>query len=133
MTCPGFPTECLVKDTITGLTWQQSVPDKPCPSTQTGGCSWEAAVAYCKSLHYGGFDSGWRLPEITELLSLVHRGVSTSGPAINDRIFPNVNQDAYWANTLYAGNQSPAWVVRFHDGSSDFYGPGNLGGARCVR
>jgi hypothetical protein len=133
VSCPDASTECVAKDSVTGLVWQQSVNERPCPSTQTGECSWEGAEAYCKSLHYGGFDSGWRLPEINELLSLVHRGIASTAPAINDRVFPRTAHDAYWTNTLYAGNQSPAWVVRFHDGSHDFYGPGNLGGVRCVR
>ena len=51
----------ICTDPVTGFEWQQ---------TPTGGeMTWDNAIAHCQSLNLGG--TGWRLPNISELRSLV--------------------------------------------------------------
>jgi hypothetical protein len=65
----------LVQDTLTSLVWQQQ------PSTTT--MSLADAQTYCSSA-----GSGFRLPTLKELLSIVDLTV-TSGPPIDQTAFPN--------------------------------------------
>ena len=84
-----------------------------------------------------GFDllchTDWRLPEISELLTIVD--YSKNSPAIDSALFPDTKNDWYWTNTAYAGSPSDcAWYVGFLDGYSycdgrDF----SVGFVRAVR
>src|SRR5262249_27665792 len=74
---------------------------------------------YCINLNAGG-RTGWRLPTIQELLSLVDRSVSP-GPALPaGHPFTNVQSSEqssdYWSATTRADASSFAWGVRFSNG-----------------
>ena len=123
-----------VTDSATGLMWQQSVPTNPCPATGSGACDWAGAQAYCQSLNgaaFGGFSTGWRLPEVTELNSLVNHG--GSDPAIDTTAFTGAGPGYVWSNTVYATNNAFAWLVGFADGASNAGGVGDGYPVRCVR
>lgn len=94
----------LVQDTLTGLVWQQ----QPSPTTMT----WAAAQTYCSNA-----GSGFRLPTLKELLSLVDLTV-TVGATINQTAFPNTQGEGYWTSTPYTGASSTAWFVYFATGRS---------------
>lgn len=113
-----------VTDTKTKLTWQQAVG----PSMMT----WAAAKTYCAGLGATLGGTGWRLPTVKELATLVDTSVS-SGPAIDLTFFPDAPTVGYWSGTLVANSPSFAWVVSATDGSE---GEAPISGAwstRCVR
>ncbi|MGA8030154.1 MAG: DUF1566 domain-containing protein [Bryobacteraceae bacterium] len=122
-----------VTQKTTNLNWQKDDDGKQ--------RSWNAAVGYCQALSLEG-NSGWRLPSLTELLSL-WKGVGTKSD-IRKTYFPSMKS----SGELYPGIIAPYWsatpvsiqgadgaaFVTFNDGSShvgtkdffSFY-------SRCVR
>lgn len=110
-----------VLDTKTNLTWQRNAP--------AAGYDWAAATTYCQNLNLGG--TGWRLPRVKELQSLVD--VSRYGPAIDTTAFPGTPSNWFWSSSPVAVTTSLAWVVVFSNG---FTSTGNLASTsqvRCVR
>lgn len=120
-----------VTDIRTGLVWDrcawgQSGAD--CSGGAASSHTWAdalnvAATANAQS-HKGHTD--WRLPNIKELRSLVE--VCRENPTINDVIFPNTPDGAFWSSTPYArsGWHDGAWFIVFYDFS---YGPSIDGGS----
>ncbi|MBV5277412.1 DUF1566 domain-containing protein, partial [bacterium] len=66
-----------------------------------------------------GARSGWRVPTVHELLSIVHRG--TSDPSIDTNYFPNTMSSYYWSSDIYAPNPAVAWYVVFGNGYTYAY------------
>ncbi len=112
-----------VLDTKTGLTWQQAVP--------TGSSLWSDAGTYCASSTLGLPGSGWRLPSMKELQTIVDD--SRSNPAIDPTAFPNTPVDGFWTSTTMAGPSGSAWIVLFNFGGSFTVAVGTPYYARCVR
>ena len=109
------------KDNVTNLIW----------SLQSGSGDWttyaqvtlpgehnaaNAGVGRC-----GG--TGWRLPTLLELLSIVHNGLATP-PTIDANYFPDVpvtaDSSIYWTSDVYMAccSQLLAWIVEFRGGDS---------------
>jgi hypothetical protein len=115
-------------DNLTGLVWQQVAA--PSPYTQP------AALGYCADLSLAGH-SDWRLPSVTELLSIVD--TSTSNPSIDRMFLPQTLTDYYfWSSTPYAvppdaGPPGSAWGVYFNNGYSDYNFVTIIYSVRCVR
>ena len=57
----------MVQDNLTGLVWARNA------NILGGATNWSTAVTFCTNLVYGG-QSGWRLPNVRELNSLVDYG-----------------------------------------------------------
>ena len=112
----------LVHDTLTSLVWQQQ------PSTMI--MSLADAQTYCSSA-----GSGFRLPTLKELLSIVDLTV-TSGSPIDQTAFPNTPEVGFWSSPPCAGSSCPEWGVSFGESSgSTFFDVGisiKLK-TRCVR
>lgn len=103
-----------VTDSETGLMW---TTDANLFSTTK---TWQEAIDYCKNLSIEGY-SGWRLPSVKELLSLID--YATYNPALPaDHPFLNVQPSYYWSSTAYASNPYCAWVVGMWYGGVDFDG-----------
>ncbi len=119
-----------VYDAKTKLTWQQSVP-------QTGSYTWGSAgtpgtaQSYCATLDLNG--SGWRLPTVGELLTLVDYTQAGGSSMIDPTYFPGTPPSAFWSSTLAAGSSSVAWYVYFLYGYSYVVGVSGTGYVRCVR
>jgi hypothetical protein len=111
-----------VRDTKTGLTWQQDAPG--------GALSWAGAKAYCASLGDGG--SGWRIPTAKELLSIVDVTRATP-PGIDCEAFPAATTAAVWSATPVAGTPSSAWAVDFRVGYPISADASTSRAVRCVR
>lgn len=115
----------VVRDTKTGLTWQRVAPS----TTYAFG----AAQAYCAALNLGGHSSGWRLPSVKELLSIVDP--RESGPAIDTSTFPSTSAAPYWSSTprILSQQTSPVRGVDFLNGFTSWWEQATLNHVRCVR
>ncbi len=101
-----------VTDSRTGLVWQrcsagQSWSGGTCSGSATN-YTHEGALAYAQS------QSGWRLPNVKELASLVDR--SRIDPAIDTAAFPETPSYYFWSSSPYAGRSGIAWSVYFDGG-----------------
>lgn len=121
---PFQTTALTVQDSTTGLEWQRE--DDGVRRDQMGGMN------YCASLQLGGL-SGWHLPNISELLSIVqYDAVNANGVAI-DPAFQSPKPDLYWSSTQNEGIPTLSWSVTFNLGVVDGLSVTGLGFARCVR
>ncbi len=87
-----------------GLTWSGS----DCTGTPTT-MTHEAALAYAVA------QSGWRVPNVKELSSLVDRGCII--PAIDSAVFPNTVSNWYWSSSPYTADGNSALFVFFNQGN----------------
>ncbi|HNR87498.1 MAG TPA: DUF1566 domain-containing protein [Spirochaetota bacterium] len=99
-----------VKDNHTGLMWTKDYFG-PYP---WWNISYQAIDA-CESLNYDG-RTDWRLPNITELQSLVDYG--RYDPSI-DSVFASVAQ-GFWSSTSKKSTSTFAWYVDFSNGKVSF-------------
>lgn len=107
-----------VLDTKTGLTWEQPASTTP--------LVWSAAKSYCTAK-----GTGWRLPTIKELVSIVDFGKTTS-PKIDSIFTGMVSGD--WSSTPVAGASDTFYGVNFVNGGIDIgAGPAVTSPVRCVR
>jgi Protein of unknown function (DUF1566). len=127
-----------VTDTITGLVWQRdgSSARKGCTGRMGDlTCNWAGANAYCAFLTLGGI-SGWRMPTVTELQTIVDFRVPPPGPTIDHATFPNTPSELFWTASPNGGQAGKehgiAWGVAFSTGSLDRIGLVNFR-VRCVR
>lgn len=106
-----------VYDNVTKLTWQQAADSATYTLPQAG--------SHCSSL--GG---GWRMPKVSELLSIVDR-MKTPGPAIDLTAFPNTGSELFWSSTALTTGYG--WGVDFTDGTTSLMDPTFMHRVRCVR
>jgi len=127
-----------VSDNRTGLVWQRCTAGLSGSSCATGSASiFTDAATYCQDLSLGGFSSGWRLPTVKELQSIVNRRTVVP-PAIDQVAFPSTPSNWVWSSSAYAGDSPHGiWGVNFYDGSESSVHAAqgfDYGGmARCVR
>lgn len=110
-------------DNATGLVWQK----------QNNNTAYilSAALAYCNANTAALPGSGWRLPNIKELYSIID--YSRYNPMINP-LFTNTKSDSYWSSTTMADNTAYAWPVFFATGYVGYgYDKGSGHYVRCVR
>ena len=120
----------VVTDRVTGLTWEQTATP--------GTFDQPTAASYCTNNRTGGL-SGWRLPTVTELVSLVDFTVPLPGATIDGAAFAGTAADKFWTSTPYLdpsiAEPANAFVVDFGYGrtdSSPVIGDGIAIRARCV-
>ncbi len=94
--------------------------------------NWNDAIDYSNNLSLGNAGCGsshtdWRLPNITELQSLID--FSNYGPALpTSHPFSNVQSSVYWSSITSAFFSASAWFVTMYDGDvndgleTSFYG-----------
>ena len=112
-----------VVDKITGLEWQR-LDD----NTQR---TFDAAFQYCIDLSLDS-KTDWRLPLITELISLVDHGVAAN-PNINAVVFPATGSSTFWSASSAAVDSARAWAVSFNGGYSFDLEKISILYVRCVR
>lgn len=99
-------TNCVL-DNLTGLIWARN-------ADLDGAKTWSDAIAYCEGLTYGGTND-WRLPNATELFSLIDLGAYN--PALpSGHPFAGIQSGSYWSSSTYAGNTDYAWDVHLPSG-----------------
>jgi hypothetical protein len=97
-----------------GRQWQRSVAPR--------ALAFDEAVAYCTHLSLGCHASGWRLPSVDELRSLLYKpGGLQAGrpgycdPAIDQAAFPGTPSDHHWTSHVDRARGEATWV-NFFDG-----------------
>jgi hypothetical protein len=112
-----------VTDTVTHLIWQQVGM-----TAGTNGVTNQAtAVTYCQGLSLGNLPTGWRLPAIKELTSIVDYESQTQ-PAIDTAMFQNTS-----ISTSYPYyTTSPTICVYFGTGAVTNGGCSGGDPVRCV-
>ncbi len=117
------PGEFVVTDLDTGLMWKQcpeGLSGAGCASGSLVNLTWSAALTTANASTHAGFGD-WRLPNVTELYSLVEPGCFN--PAINTQLFPNNGADNYWTSTTdLSPSNFRALVVTFRLGEVDVLG-----------
>lgn len=110
-----------VTDTETGLIWDRCTwgqtgadCDGGAASTHTWSQALGVAITANTANHKGHND--WRLPNRTELESLVD--ITRWNPAIDTSAFPNTVSNWYWSSTSYTPFPAFAWYVHFDYGYS---------------
>ena len=122
--------EGTVRDTATGLMWQQTLSRIP--------LTWKEAVKYCAESTLAGF-TDWRLPTIHELFSIVDF-TSENVNFIDQNYFdvPEIDRIGHhWSSTVYyiayGGKTDSAWYVSFFSGGVFYRDKTNVCYARAVR
>jgi hypothetical protein len=133
-----YITDYTTTDNVTGLIWT-SCSIGQSGATCTGSATthtWSDAQIQCAGLNsvngsagYAG-RTGWRLPIIEELQTLLNYG--TYNPAIDTTYFPNTVSDKYWSATTSANSTTYAWNVNFNDGYANGYNKTYSSYVRCV-
>lgn len=128
----------LAQDTLTGLVWQQdgSGTRAGCSGSGNLTCTWAEAQAYCT-----GLGSGFRLPTVRELLSIVDFTVASELPInpdlpvtlISHTAFPNTPAEEFWTSSPTADSSGDEFIVTFDGGESYGSAVGDDYRVRCVR
>lgn len=116
-----------ITDLNTGLMWEQKVPGSGClhcvgdqytfaEATSSAVGSFLHSVNTAGGTGLGGHND-WRLPNIRELLSLVHYGLANNAIA---PVFTPTSGFGYWSSTTYVPDPSRAWAVFFNNGAGTF-------------
>ena len=113
-----------VYDSKSKLTWQQTASS----TTYT----WADAKTYCAGVGSNLGGTGWRLPTIKELLSIVDLS-QTTAPYIDPTAFPSTPATWFWSSSPVAGLPSYVWVVHFSYGATDGLDITDTSVVRCVR
>lgn len=121
-----------VTDSTTGLVWRR------CPEGMAwrGGTCANAATTFTHegALQYAQRQTGWRLPNVKELSSIVDD--SKISPAIDMGAFPSTpsNSDSwFWTSTPRPDVPSKVWGVSFSYGNVHYYDRSKSGYVRLVR
>jgi hypothetical protein len=100
-----------ITDGLTGLIWVRN----PDATTRT----WQQALDFANSLELCG-STDWRLPNVTELESLVNVGAANQASFLNGQGFSGVQANSYWSSSIFTGpggGSAPlAWVVTMAGG-----------------
>jgi len=107
-------------DNTSGLRWEQA------PSTLS--FSHESALAHCLDL-----GSGYRLPRIKELLTLINYGVGNQATLFNAGPFSGILIARYWTATPSAEFPTLSWAISFRNADVGVAPNGNALPAWCVR
>jgi len=113
----------FVIDHETDLIWQRV--------TSASGYNWEEAFDYCKKFSLPEYETGWRLPVLKELQSLVYEPQKPSLLYIEQNAFPNTQSEFFWS----ASANDEAVAAIFFDMSKYPTGVGqdhSLGHVLCV-
>ncbi|AOW11978.1 hypothetical protein LPB072_02990 [Hydrogenophaga crassostreae] len=111
----------IVNDAWTGLQWRRCVQGQVWSGSTCTGTP--GAFVHVQALDHARTQSGWRLPNVKELSSLVDQSVGSSAARIDPIAFPGASAMLVWSSSPYAGNPygSPgSWGVVF--GNGDFAG-----------
>ena len=113
-----------VFDNKTKLTWQQQTPATL--------YTWAGAKTYCAGLGTTLGGSGWRLPTVRELLTLIDYSQGPP-PVIDTTAFPGTPAGDFWSSSPQAGSATNAWEVWFYFGNPKVSATTSTLNVLCVR
>jgi hypothetical protein len=121
-TFPGGTTAAnatSVIDNMTGLEWSRNGVTPSFSTCASGSKNWLGALIYIDCLNLNGYlgKSDWRLPNRTELESLINADQETPALWLTTQGFSSVNASGYWSSTTDASNGQNAWTVSMNYGS----------------
>jgi hypothetical protein len=93
--------------------------------------TWDEAKEACEKLSYAGYNSGWRMPTVEELRSIVD--YTRHEPAWDTNVFAGKHDDWYWTSMECAWNKSAAWCVNSNNGNVNNNNKNNHNYVRPVR
>ena len=111
-TITGTSDACVL-DNLTGLMWMRTMPG----STYT----WQDALNYANGRNGAnlcGFNSGWRLPNINELYSLLNE--ATWPPTTYLQTWFGTIYNEVWSSTTFLGATTHAWTLPFNSGYDNY-------------
>jgi len=109
-------------DNVTGLLWQKTA--------DVNSRTWDDAAIYCAGLNLGGHDTGWRLPDLVELDSIMDLSVD-AGAAINP-VFAGTAPAGYWTSTEDPDDSANTWVLDFGTTEDGILPKSGANYVRCV-
>jgi len=133
-----------ITDLATGLMWQRcpaGLSGATCTTGEPVVLTWQEALQYATEAEFAGYRD-WRLPNVTELLTLVER--RCSNPPLNGRVFPFewmgmrswTRVRGFWSSTAWDTSGSffvqPAFVDK-ETGAEQQSIPNDEMGLRLVR
>jgi len=126
-----------VRDKVTSLVWKRCSLGMTWNGTTCTGAAtqrtWQQALDAARTATPSAVvgASPWRLPNATELHSLVERACYT--PAINTTWFPATPSNITWTSSPNKDASSSTWALDFNDGSNDGYSKTSAYFVRLVR
>jgi hypothetical protein len=114
----------IVTHSTTGLSWSRCLvgqvwnnDDETCDGTGKQ-LTWQEALQLSSSYELEQ-KTGWRVPNIKELVSIVERNCVL--PSANLTIFDNTPAQSFWSSSpnTAAGQSNEAWAVSFSNGRLD--------------
>ena len=130
-------------DKRTGLTWQRclagyaidhrgtdTLTDDRCVKNGVDFYTWQEALQVAESFNISSGESGWRVPDIKELGSIVE--YSCQSPAVNANLFPDTPLGEYWSSSV-PHNAFGVFTIDFTDGSSKTNDFNEVAKVRLVR
>jgi Protein of unknown function (DUF1566) len=118
-------TSSTAFDTKTGLTWQLAAP-----SAQP---DWSTAAAYCTGDAAVLPGSGWRLPSLTELQTIVDDSQAPGSVLDDPTIFPGQPAAPFWTSSADVNTPGQYWYVDFSTGFTASTVAATPTYVRCVR
>lgn len=118
-----------VIDSTTGLVWRRCAEGMAWNGTACTGVF--TAYTHEQALAHARTQSGWRLPTVKELGSIVDRRGTVM--AIDSTVFPATPYRLFWSSSPVVGDSGSAWCVSFGDGYVDGRPRSTLIPVRLVR
>ena len=106
----------VVRHETTGLEWRRCSEGMIWSGSYCSGNAqsyvWKDALQHADNL------TGWRLPDIDELRSIVEH--CRVGPTINQQVFPNTPTSGFWSASTSSGESGRAWTLLFLNGNDNW-------------
>ncbi|MCH8550242.1 MAG: DUF1566 domain-containing protein [Balneolaceae bacterium] len=126
----------VARDETTGLEWRRCTEGTIWSGTTCEGfresMNWEEALQYSQNI------TGWRMPTIKELHSILER--CTADPYINQEVFPDIPErivdqffPRYWSATPDQSNFDSVRTIQFQTGNEGSWSTTTSGTLRLVR
>ncbi len=123
----------VVNDAWTGLQWRRCEEGRVWSGSACGGNA--SMFTHQNALIHAQKRTGWRLPNVKELTSLVDLSLGM-GPRLQATVFPGSTINDFWASTPSLGfTNQEAWTVSFYTGIvyGDLRGPDARSSVRLIR